>query len=226
MTKKKLKDKKVSMDFSTISKLFIWFTDELVYFEKNGVFNYKFFSTNSPLIIVTGDNASGKSFIRRLVQSACKEKNIECIHLSQQGRCNSGIPRLFIYGAEDEESTGYNTANMLLMSFQTSKSRNNKHVLVYDEPDIGLSDEYAAGAGIRLRKFIEKKPKYLKGIVIMSHNRHILKELLPLKPNHLNLTDNKTLEEIVNRKIVPNVKLEKLQEQGLETWRKIKKILE
>lgn len=218
--------KKTSVNFRTMNSLFRWLTNELTYFDKKkGVFYYKFFSTNSPLVVVTGDNASGKSFIRRLVQLACRDKDIECIHLSQQGRCASGIPRLFIYGAEEEESTGYNTVNMLLTSFTTSKSRDSKHILVYDEPDIGLSDEYAAGAGIRLRKFIEKKPKYLKGIVIMSHNKHLLKELLPLNPNHLNLTDDKTLVEVVNRKIIPNKSLEELKKEGLETWRKINKIL-
>jgi len=214
------------MNFRTMGSLFKWFTNELAYFEnKKGIFHFKLFSTSSPLVVVTGDNASGKSFIRRLIQIACKKKNIECIHLSQQGRCTSGIPRLFIYGNENDQSTGRNTVNMLLTSFTTSKSRIEKHVLVYDEPDIGLSDEYAAGAGVRLREFIEKKPKNLKGIVVISHNRYLLKELLSLNPNHLNLTDDKTLQQVINREIIPNKDLEGLREQGLETFRKINRIL-
>lgn len=215
-----------NMNFETISDLFKWFVNELTYFDmERGVFNHTLFSTKSSLVVVTGDCASGKSFIRRLVQIACRKKNTECIHLSQQGKCSSGIPRLFIYGSENEESTGYNTVNTLLTSFNTSKNRTVSHVLVYDEPDIGLSDEYAAGVGIRLREFIEKKPEHLKGIVIMSHSRYLLKELLPLNPNHLNLTDNKTLKEITDREITPNMDLEGLRKRGLETQKKINKIL-
>lgn len=40
----------------------------------------------TPLVVMVGDNASGKSFARRLVFALCQKRATECIHLSMEGR--------------------------------------------------------------------------------------------------------------------------------------------
>jgi len=208
--------------FDTISEMFE-FMQEITYFAEDGAFKFEHTNNDSPLTIVTGDNASGKSFVRKIIQTMCakRQPKLECIHLSQAGRCQGGIIRAFVYGSEDDESTGRNTIGTMLTSFKTSHSRDSDHLMIYDEPEIGLSEEYAGGLGIRIKEFIESNPTHLFGAVVITHSSHLLKELLPLNPNHINLSDNRTLDEIAYRKVVPNTNLEGLQERSLETYRKI-----
>ena len=154
-----------------------------------------------------------------------RDPKIECIHLSQQGRCTSGIPRLFIYGSEDEESTGKNTVTTMVTSFKTSEGREEDHFIVYDEPEIGLSDEYSAGVGVRIREFISNKPEKLMGAVVITHNKYLINELLDINPNHLNMSSDLTLEEIVTRDVVPNSDLENLIEKSHEKYMEIVRLL-
>lgn len=217
---------KPDVDYTTPQEMCEWMIDELEYFTEgeDGVFFSNYTNNESPLTIVTGNNASGKSFVRKILQSMCAMRDagkIECIHLSQQGRCTSGIPRMFIYGSEDDESTGANTIQSITGAFSTSNKRDSEHFLIFDEPEIGLSDEYAGGMGIRIREFIEEKPDLLFGAVVITHSKYLLKELLPLNPNHMNVSDDATLEDIVNREVVPNPDLEGLKDKARDQYMKI-----
>ncbi len=210
--------------FDDMNEMFEWMGTNVSYFGEDAPFDFNYTNNDSPLTIVTGDNASGKSFIRKMVQSMCsmkQPKKIECIHLSQNGRCTEGVMRSFVYGSEVDESTGRNTVQTLLTSMTTSHNRETPHLIVYDEPEIGLSDEYSAGIGIRLREFINDKPELLFGVVIITHNQHLIKELLEINPDHLNLSNDKTLTDIANREIVPNRDLEGLIEKSRKSYREI-----
>ena len=112
------------------------------------------------LVVAVGDNASGKSFFRRLVSETCRNSTpkIECIHLSMEGRHSSGPMGAFIYGDENWESTGENSANTVLTAVRTSKNRTTPHVIFWDEPDLGLSDGWSASMGVEVRNFIEQAP--------------------------------------------------------------------
>lgn len=62
--------------------------------------NYEFFKGARPainmalkkgpnktkLVIAAGENATGKSLYRRLVQIDCQSRKVECIHISVEGR--------------------------------------------------------------------------------------------------------------------------------------------
>lgn len=53
------------------------------------------------LVAILGDNASGKSFFRRIVGCMCREVGTEYIHLSMEGRNNPfGGLRAMVYGDE------------------------------------------------------------------------------------------------------------------------------
>lgn len=177
-----------------------------------------------PLIVITGENASGKSLMRRIISMTHQESEAECIHLSQQGRSTSGVMRAFIYGSEDDESTGYNSAGCVLKAIQTSHGRNAKHSIFFDEPDIGLSDNYAAAVGIKIREFVLNPPEHLFAVFVVSHRKVLIEQLLSCDPWHLSMGDSPPLSIWLNNPVVPG-DLEKLRELGIERWRRIQAYL-
>lgn len=176
------------------------------------------------LILITGDNASGKSFVRRLVTLALRKMDMECMHVSQEGRATGGIQRAFIYGAEDWESTGYISVGTMRKGIKTSRNRENRHAFFFDEPDIGLSDNYAAGLGVQLLDFLTDSPEKLYMICLVSHRKALIEQLLPLKPWNLRLGGCPDLETWLKAPIIPTDP-EKLHEEGLKRFRRISKFL-
>lgn len=148
------------------------------------------------VILAVGDNASGKSFFRRIVQAVCHKAGVECIHLSMQGRSNGDIggafQRIVVYGTETDESTGRNSVNTILGAIRTSQSRENKHVLFFDEPDIGLSDTWAASIGVELLKFSKQTNENLVAIFIITHSRELVRSVLPGQPHSLCFSEKPT----------------------------------
>lgn len=139
------------------------------------------------LVVAVGGNASGKSFFRRIIQGVCSKTKIECIHLSMEGRRNVAYnPGLaFVYGSEEWQSTGENSSETVLGAIRSSKGRENRHVIFWDEPDIGLSDDWSASTGAEIRGFLEAAPESLVGAVLVTHSKVLVRELLPLSPHLL-----------------------------------------
>ena len=158
-----------------------------------------------PLITVIGDNACGKSILRRCVASALNKMDHERIHISQQGRSSGEgrIQRLFVYGSEEEDSTGFNSVKSVLTAIKTSKARTTKHTIFFDEPDIGLSDNNAAGVGVAIREFIQNKPEHLFAVFVVSHNKHLMAELNKCSPWNLRMGDAPPLAEWLVQPVVP-----------------------
>lgn len=178
-----------------------------------------------PIVIVTGENATGKSFFRRLYQLIFRDYcKIECMHLSQQGRSSGGITRAFIYGDESWESTGDISGRTVTTGIKTCISRENKHAIIWDEPDIGLSDSYSAGIGVEIRKFVENLPELTFGVIVITHSKHLIKELLPLNPHHLRLGDNKSLQSYLKERVKPKY-INTLRDRADETFKKIQSII-
>lgn len=183
------------------------------------------------VILVVGDNASGKSFCRRIVQAVCQKTKIECIPISVEGRRKiSYMPWLtMVYGDEEHEATGVNSTNTVLSGIHTSKGRDTKHVIFWDEPDLGLSEAWAAGVGQKLAEFAKNPPEHLQAALIVSHSRALIREMLPANPFylHLGVSAEKappTLKDWVERPIVPRDPT-KLPELSRERFKKIQQIL-
>lgn len=219
MPRRRYKDE---FDYSSLANLTKSLMDELLYF--HGPIDAKFDIGNEKLVIVTGENATGKSFIRRIYQSAIKLKKQEVIHLSQEGRSSSGIARAFVYGDESYNSTGSNTAHTITTGINTCQGRENPHYIIWDEPDIGLSEKYAGGAGVAIRKFVENLPKFTQGVVVITHSKALVRQLLPINPSHLRLGGCPKIEEWINRVEEPG-DLEELRERNHNTFRAIQSIL-
>lgn len=158
-------------------------------------------------VVVVGENASGKSFLRRVIAYLCHESNLECIHTSMQERVQStGLKRIMIYGEETESATGFNSAKLIQGSIQTCRSRETFHVMVWDEPELGLSDNSVAGVGLALRDFLSAPPAHTLAQVVITHSRVLVQQLIDLDPHYLHLGSEsppKSLLEWMRAPITP-----------------------
>lgn len=173
----------ITMTQSMMSELSYLKTSE----DESGPVQATFDPGHERFVLITGENATGKSFLRKLYHSVMKKEKIEVIHLSQQGRSSSGIVHGMVYGDESCNSTGYLTSRLITTGISTCRKRETPHYIIWDEPDIGLSEGYAGGVGIKIREFIENIPELTKGVVVISHNKALVRQLLPVKPSHLRL---------------------------------------
>ena len=156
------------------------------------------------LIIITGSNASGKSLLRRVVSNNGRKNNLLVADLSHERRTTQDITRAFLYGDENSDSTGNITANSLIGLFRSSAGWTENHLLIIDEPEIGLGEEAQMGMGIYIREKLELASDKLQNIVIFTHSRHILEELNKIKHHYHHVGDKyKNIEEFNNRELIP-----------------------
>jgi len=184
------------------------------------------------LCVVVGDNASGKSFFRRVVSAVCSQatKKTEYIPISMEGRRNTAmnIGLSFVYGDESYRATGELSANTVLMGIKTSQGRESRHVIFWDEPDLGLSDAWAAGLGKRLAEFAKEPPKHLVAAFVATHNKSLVAQLLDVEPHYLHLGESpetapQRLVDWFERPVVPR-DIDELAEQSRRRFKAIQKL--
>lgn len=205
---------------------------DLAYFEPNakGVtpIEHHWVRGRGNFVVCLGENASGKSFFRRIVTAICREAKVEAIPVSMEGRGDSfGGMRGFVYGDESWQSTGENSSHTIRMGITTCKSRTSSHVVFWDEPDIGLSDGWAAGAGVAFRAFAEALPSHTLGAFVVSHSRALVRELLPAEPHYIYFGSDPpaTLKDWVEAKVKP-LDIDKLGDVSHRRFKLIQAILD
>lgn len=196
-----------------------WFTGD-------SPFRANYTEKNPKVCVITGGNATGKSLFRKLIYNEYKDDGIELIHISQAARCRSGMPRMFIYGSEEEDSTGFNTTKTILKSIETIKSRDHKVGLLLDEPEIGCSEELQAGLGLHLASKIPSLTN-LDCCYIITHSREFVKQIAACGPSHIRMMSNQhdyiSLSDWYYREVEPIYDLEKLIERGRLGWKYVQK---
>jgi len=166
--------------------------------------------------VVVGSNACGKSLLRRaIVQKLHYDEKLFVAHFSQEARSKGGFERAFVYGSEDDESTGYLTISSLLKNFR--QDRDKPWVTVCDEPEIGLSEESQIGLGIWLRDRMAKDMPNLLGMVVVTHSRHVVSALSECDGFRLLDLDGKHNTEWLDRDIVP-VSPQQIKDRGQARW--------
>ena len=78
--------------------------------------------------------------------------------------------------------------------------------MFWDEPDLGLSDAWAAGMGVAIRQFAAEPPKHTLGIFVVTHSKALVAHLVDLEPNFLYFGDDDvpaSLSAWMTRPIVP-----------------------
>lgn len=139
-------------------------------------------SSDSRVLIVIGDNASGKSLFFQVLAGRARQDGAAPMTVSIRERTGSGcsdvsgMRRLFMYGDESEQSTGATSLRTLQSAFSsaTAWAKDGKKPLVMlDEPDIGLSESYAAAMGTYLARCSTELPENAQ-LVLVTHSRALV----------------------------------------------------
>jgi len=152
----------------------------------------KYIPGESKLCVILGDNATGKSMLRRIIYGRSNKNNIECMTFSVQGKTKSSGIQSVIYGDEADYSTGRNAASLLLACIRNSKGWSeggHAHNIIWDEPSLGLSDSWSASAGVSIREFIKDAPLNLGGAFLITHSQPLLIQVRELNPHLIVLED-------------------------------------
>lgn len=177
--------------------------------------------------IIVGPNAIGKSLLRRAVRVACEENDIRCYDFSQEARTRSGFASAMIYGDESYTSTGTISAHVIQRAFEQKPDE--PFLFVWDEPEIGLSEESQLGVVKLMRKnltpALRRKPPLL-GIVFMTHSRTFAKAWADYKKLAFVDLEKRyaTLDEWLSRVPEP-ADIEQLTEDALKRFRHINAML-
>jgi hypothetical protein len=182
------------------------------------------------LVVMVGENASGKSFARRCVQAVAARNKIEPIAVSMEGRTTGGIMTAFVYGAEAWQSTGEISAGTVIGGISTCRGRNKDHIIFWDEPDLGLSDSWAAGVGRSIRRFARRPPKHTLAICVVTHSKALVSQLLDVDPHFVYFGDDadeppQSLTHWLERPVVPR-DIEELKKLSHARFLRIQKILD
>ncbi|EGR5926529.1 hypothetical protein NDJ00_23490 [Vibrio parahaemolyticus] len=132
--------------------------------------------SQSKLIVIYGDNSSGKSFFAKLMATeALHDTGIHPYIVSMAQRTAS-YGKMF-FGNESFKSTGVCSISATLRCLESAIKDEKTALVVLDEPDVGLSDYYSPALGEhigqKLNGFSDNKM-----MIVISHSKHLLSGLL------------------------------------------------
>ena len=154
---------------------------------ENTPFNAHLTPGNKRVILVTGDNGSGKSMLVQDLRAWCKKfHDVDAtISISIRERTGSGyadpLMKSMVFGMEDQQSTGGLSVGVTQRAFNNLDmwSESGRHIaMVLDEPEIGLSQSYATPLGELIAKSFLALKSPTAGLVVVTHNRGLAKSLV------------------------------------------------
>lgn len=188
------------------------------------------------LLVITGQNASGKSLIAKIISAriAATRKTTKGspegvtynigMALRTMGGGISG--KTFVYGDESDQSTGSTSVRAVNGAISNTKRSTNPVVVIFDEPEIGLSDEYALAMAEKIAAFEAELPPICDGLMVVTHNRAIVRRLLASDPHRLRLGTHTTSEWLDQPITAASVaEIDALQDQNHRTWLAIRKLM-
>jgi hypothetical protein len=181
------------------------------------------------LALVTGENASGKSFLVRGLGQKMRgaHPKLEILAVTMSLRSEGGFSRAVVYGDEQRESSGRISIKAVLAGMYVCRERHHDHVLILDEPDIGLAESYAGALGAYLAAFVEDMPVRTLGVVVVTHSRPLVRGLLPAEPASIRVGDDpRPLEQWLREGPIPRgiEEIEALAERAGATMRGITRV--
>jgi hypothetical protein len=190
--------------------------------------------TREDVLVVTGENASGKSLafliLNNLVRSFGKEDKIDVLvmDIGMSRRTRSGIERAFMFGDEHLDSTGNISIKVMQTGVANSRSKDQHHYLMLDEPDIGVGEGYHSAIGQFLGDFAASLPEKCLGLIVATHSRKITRKLLDAGASSLRLgSDLRDVKEWVTHGDIEKSldDLVALKTISLERFRGVSKML-
>lgn len=129
------------------------------------------------VILMSGDNASGKSFVTKHLNKISQKAGYEVCCVSMRQRTGDRMFSAMVFGDERRMSTGQCSVQATLKAFRHANESENPCVIILDEPDIGLSAELADAMGRLLVEEIEGASGNLALLVVISHNRDLFRQM-------------------------------------------------
>ena len=137
---------------------------------------------HSKVLLVTGENAAGKSFLFQALHGwARAHYDLVGITVSIRERTGAGtredggMRRMMMFGDEAVQSTGACSVSVIERAFGNISEPN--HFLMLDEPELGLSDGYAIALGRYLAQKASEMPEASAGLVVVTHHRGLARAL-------------------------------------------------
>jgi energy-coupling factor transporter ATP-binding protein EcfA2 len=205
----------------TLDKIFHWFRD--VYGWQD-IIPVHLQPGHSRLLVITGENATGKSLLRRILQQLARQDEVEAIAISPEYRQMGGIARAFVYGDETNQASGQIACHVVTTAIRTSQGREKPHVIILDEPDMGLSDNASAGVAQAIVNYCNEPSPYLGYFAVITHRKAMLSLFAQAEVSHIRVGDELSLAQVVEQPIVP-IAPEVLQERAYEMFQRVKSVL-
>ena len=171
-----------------------------IFAQAEGPIEHNFVNKKSLLTVVTGENASGKSFFRRCFSMVAGTETYELIEASMEARQDSQVDELMgeeirtvlgaCHGDETNTATGHHSVSLVLRALQKSKMKRSFHCVFLDEPEVGLSERAQHGLGETIAKYVNDPNALCEHVVLVTHSKTLVRgmiEVLDAQPNYLNL---------------------------------------
>lgn len=176
---------------------------------------------DGPTVLAVGENGSGKSFLRKVIQS----RYDHVYSVSMEGRRGVAYnpATALMYGDEGMDPTGLNSARMIQQGIRTSRGAEKDHIMIFDEPDLGMSEGLAMGTGSAFQEFLKDPPPRLLACVIITHSRPLLRKL-SLPHTFLHFGGKGTLEDYLQSSPVER-SYDDLKEVSHNRWKSVQGII-
>jgi hypothetical protein len=206
-----------------------WIRDESLIMN-DGPFEMSMVEGDNRVVVIVGENASGKSLIFRMLSQRVNADGALAVTTSIRARAEGGIASAFMYGDENEQSTGATTAKWIMAAFANNLDREGGSILGLDEPELGLSEGYARALGELVAREIVGIPSVCGGVVIVTHSRAFVEGLVAAgarKPTFVTMSaEPVTIEQWAREPDVRSVEqLLELPTVGLQRWREVNDLM-
>jgi hypothetical protein len=192
-------------------------------------------STESKVLVLTGSNASGKSFAVKVLAAwlGTEKPKVEALQVSMKYRTMAGMHRCFMFGALGDEldSTGSISTGAVKGALSTAQGRTTPCWVMLDEPDTGLSDDFCPAMGEFIAQAVNQGlGEKCRGLVVVTHSKSLVRAMVetlsetphfahldeaPLKlEDWLTSSRRRTVEELVG-----------LPEKSILTYRALNKTM-
>lgn len=178
------------------------------------------------VLLIVGQNGAGKSMVRRMLKTGAGERKIATYDFSQERRCEGGVMGAMIYGSEHWESTGYISIKTFRTAFKQDPDVS-EYMFIWDEPEIGLSEESQLGIIQFVREqFAKDRDERLLGCVFMTHSRLFVRGFMDYPKMAFIDLDGKyaTAAEWADREAVA-ADLDEVCDRGIARFRELSKML-
>lgn len=166
-----------------------WIAEDSLVFSEDAPFRADLTVAHPRLVVITGENASGKSLAVRVLAGRAHEHKLTAVSVSIRERAGSGehemarFAQAMMFGDQNDQSTGAVSARSVNNLLTRNLDRKEGALGILDEPELGLSDGYARAMGELIGSHADTLPKTCAGVVVVTHSRALVAGLLERCPD-------------------------------------------